>query len=98
MNDPALAVRKLKELMKMATAAQTDYEKAAIYAATRWLTADLQAESDQQRLGLGEAILRVRESIGGITGFDIGEDKSHQSHLTTSAMGFRVLEAKFNVL
>jgi hypothetical protein len=70
MNDPNLAVAKLKEQVKQAAKADTDHEKAAIYAAARWLLADLQAESDKQSLCSGEGILRVRDAIAAMTGFD----------------------------
>ena len=93
MNDPKFAVKKLRAMLKQALGAESDHEKAALYAAARWLLADLQAESDKQRLGLGEGILRVRDALAAMTQFDAEGGRGREDHYTLGMHGIKSLES-----
>ena len=95
MNDPMLAIRKLKELLKQAAGAESDLAKASTYSAARWLIEDLQAESDKDSLRLSMEIEEVRWAFGALLGFDIDNGRGVQSFFTQGLGGLQKLEQRF---
>ncbi len=80
MNDPLLGTRKLESLLAAAAAAKTEADRAAIYAAARWITADLDAVAAERDPSLSENIERARWSIGAMLGYDITNGHSADMH------------------
>lgn len=95
MNDISHALNKLGDLHAAAKTAETEYEKAAVFAATTVLINFLDAELGDGDPYVGENIERLRWSICAMVGYDIdnGRDKKQHSAWVLAALDF--LRGKF---
>ena len=82
MNAPFLVISKLEDLIRAAASAESEFEKAAIFAATRTLINDLDSGTEESLPQLGENIERARWSICAILGYDITNGHSKDQHLS----------------
>jgi hypothetical protein len=92
MNDPKKVIEALDGLLYEMEKVHIPSEKAAIYAAARWLIADLEAVSQRltvQTAIAAEGILRLQESFGGFLGT---EPVNPGTNLTAGAMGISQLK------
>lgn len=95
MNDPLLVITKLESLARSAMSAESEYEKAAIFGATRSLIADLDAGTEEELPHLGENIERVRWGICAILGYDIANGHDKDQHLSWALAALNVLRRSF---
>lgn len=79
MNDPQLALNKLRELGLAALEASNEADKAAVFAAVHILVSGLDEHIPDH---LGENLERIRWSISAILGYDIDNGHSRDQHLT----------------
>jgi hypothetical protein len=79
MNDPKILAARLDDLAKLASIAETDFEKAAIYAATRAIVAQFDEVEDEFDEYLLEKLTAGAWHINAAIGYDIdnGHDRSH---------------------
>lgn len=79
MNDPKVLGARLNDLAKLASIAETDFEKAAIYAATRAIVAQFDEVKDEFDGYLLEKLTAGAWRINAAIGYDIdnGHDCSH---------------------
>lgn len=93
MNDPHLAIEKLKQLACEAMTAPTEIGKAAIFGAVRTFANDLNAADPGN---LGENIERARWSICAILGYDITNGHGKEQHLSWAIAALDALEHGFS--
>ncbi|KAF1723121.1 hypothetical protein [Pseudoxanthomonas wuyuanensis] len=79
MNDPMILAARLDDLAKLASTATTDFEKAAVYAATRSIVAQFEETEEQLDGYLLEKLTTSALHINAAVGYDIdnGHDRSH---------------------
>lgn len=98
MNDPKKSLAVLKELLYEMPKVDTLAEKAALYAAARWLILDFEEQCRRKGAPSGtssEALLRLRESFGGFLGT---EPVNPDANLTYGAMGLNSLKDLIGLL
>lgn len=93
MNDPHLAIEKLKKLAGEAMTVSTEIEKAAIFGAVRAFAHDLDTADPGY---LGEDIERARWSICAILGYDITNEQPQEQLLSWALSALGALEDGFN--
>jgi oligoendopeptidase F len=91
MNDPVLAIKKLEDLLHIAKSADTEAERAAIYAATQCLSADLKEHFETFDPYLIENIERARWSICAMVGYDITNDHDISQHASWASSAIDIL-------
>jgi hypothetical protein len=79
MNDPTILAARLEDLARLASTAETDFEKAAVYAATRAIVAQFEESEDNTQEYSLEKITAAAWHINAAIGYDIdnGHDRSH---------------------
>ena len=82
MNDPFLVISKLEDLARASMLAESEFDTASIYGATRALITDVIAGTSEQLPQLGENIERARWSICAILGYDITNGHSKDQHIS----------------
>jgi len=77
MKDPSLAVSKLAELLAVEAFAKTEIDRAALYGAARWVTADLEAYSQEHAPHMHEDVWRVKKLVSRVMGYGVsdGDDR-----------------------
>ena len=86
MNDPILVAEKLASLIDLARLADSEFEKAAVFAATETLFQKFQDEEDQFDAYALEKVSQIRWGIAAALGYDI--DNGHpKDHHIVSALG-----------
>ena len=71
MNDSRILAARLEDLAKLASIAETDFEKAAVYAATRAIVAQFEESEDEFDGYLLEKITAAAWHINAAIGYDI---------------------------
>lgn len=92
MNDPKKSLSVLEKLIYEMPKVDTLAERAALYAAARWLIQDFEEQCARKNApsGISEPnLLRIRESFGGFLGT---EPVNPDSNLTCGAMGLNGLK------
>ena len=81
MNDPMLLANRLKELAKLASQANTEFEKAAVYAATTSIQAEFDAvEEDFDGYTL-EKVFQACRHICAAVGYDTTNGHESDQHI-----------------
>ena len=81
MNDPKLAAQKFEELARLAGLADTEFEKAAVYAAAEALAARFrEVESEFSAYAL-EKVESARWSIAAAVGYDVTNGHGREQHV-----------------
>ena len=88
MNSIAVAVDRLGGLIDLAFIAESEFEKAAVFAATTQLVMLLEAEFEQERSNLLKSTERIRWGICAMIGYDItnGSDKIQHKSMALGAL------------
>lgn len=81
MIDPTLAIAKFEQLAWLAATAESDVDKAALYAATMALRGALQEEAAMARADLGKSLESLRWSICAMLGYDHTNGHDKDTHL-----------------
>ncbi|HHQ4779546.1 hypothetical protein ACK34V_19235 [Aeromonas veronii] len=81
MNDPMLLANRLKELAKLAEQANTAFEKAAVYAATRSIQAEFDAAEEDFDSYTLEKVLYACTHICAAVGYDITNGHDSSQHI-----------------
>ena len=85
MNDPILVAKKLESLIDLARLADSEFEKAAVFAATESLVRKFQDEEDEFDSYALEKVSQIRWGVAAALGYDI--DNGHpKDHHIVSAM------------
>lgn len=95
MNDPRLAIEKLKKLLDSALVAESDMDRANIYSAARWLIADLDRGNEEHLHRMGEHITRAGWAFGAILGFDVTNGHPAETHWGWGVQALKVLDEFF---
>ena len=98
MDDPLGAIEKLKELVASARNAETEFDRAAIYSAARWLLSDLEQAAEDEGLAVGEALLRYRDGIAVLTGFLPAQQPDGFDGFLLCQRGLETLQDRFSTL
>lgn len=86
MNDPILVAKKLASLVDLARLADSEFEKATVFAATESLVRKFQDEEDQFDAYALEQVSKIRWCVAAALGYDI--DNGHpKDHHIVSALG-----------
>ena len=86
MNDPILVAKKLASLVDLARLADSEFEKATVFAATESLVRKFQDEEDQFDAYALEQVSKIRWGVAAALGYDI--DNGHpKDHHIVSALG-----------
>lgn len=93
MNDPLLAIAKLRDIAHVITKSETEVERAALYSAARWLLHDLEAEIDEGEVYAREQIVKARWHIAAALGYDITNGHEQSQHLSSALGSLGVLES-----
>ena len=98
MNNPQLILNRLEELVAVARTAQEPIAKAAVFAAVRVITADLDAVAKD--LGHNQYMLKktdeVRWSIGALVGYAATNDMPAEHHVDIALSGLTTLRNFFS--
>lgn len=90
MNDPLLYVEKLRELIELASCAETGFEKAAVFSATQAIARDFD-EKDLDAYAL-EKVEYARWHIAASVGYDVKNGHSIDQHLSWASGAVSTLE------
>lgn len=81
MNNPKLGAEKLVALASMANRASTDFEKAAVFAATEAIAAQFFEDEDRFDSYLLENVEKARWSICAAVGYEVANGHDTRQHL-----------------
>lgn len=82
MNDPLLTASKFAHLARLAGAAQSEFECAAVYAAAQALAEQFNAEAETFDAYALEKVESARWSICACVGYDIDNGLSKEQHIS----------------
>jgi hypothetical protein len=80
MNSARLAAEKLRDLIDAADAAETEFEKAAVFSAVTLLTQFLDAEAEKKNPHWRENVGRARHDICAMVGYEIMHSLGKSQH------------------
>ena len=86
MNNPILVAKKLESLIELARLAESEFEKAATFAATEALVRQFRDEEDQFDAYALEQVSKIRWGVAAALGYDIDNGHPKTQHIV-SAMG-----------
>ena len=84
MNDSRILAARLEDLAKLASIAETDFEKAAVYAATRAIVAQFEESQDEFDGYLLEKITAAAWHINAAIGYDIDNSQDRSHHISSA--------------
>ena len=82
MNDPKLSAEKFESLIDLASKANNEFEKAAVFAAAQALAAMFNEVEDELDPYVLEKVEQVRWHIGAAIGYDITNGKDTSQHVS----------------
>lgn len=81
MNDPMLLIDRLRDLIDLAKASESGFEKASVYAATKEIYRSFSEQENKFDIYAMEKILEVAWHINAVVGYDITNGHSSEQHI-----------------
>lgn len=95
MNDVQLGLDKLNDLVNAAEEAETEFEKAAVFAAASILLNLVETEAIRVNEHFTENVQRARHGIGAALGYDITNGHTKEMHISWASTAVMMLKRQF---
>jgi hypothetical protein len=95
MNSARLAAEKLRDLIEAADAAESEFEKAAVFSAVTLLTQFLDAEAEMKNPNWCENVGRARHDICAMVGYEVVHHLGKSQHKSWAIASVKFLCDKF---